>query len=101
MTEDHHVSATFTAVRTITVTVTGEGTVRSEPGGIDCTSGPCPAAEFLATDDQVVLTASGGTFLEWDGDCDGFGEETTCRLDLDADHEATANFATPTPEVDG
>ena len=92
MDQDHTVSATFTAEWTITVTVSGEGTVTSEPAGIECTAGTC-SATFSAADGQVVLTASDGEFLRWGGDCER--AEATCTLALDADHEAVASFSTP------
>jgi Divergent InlB B-repeat domain len=89
MSVDHSVSATFTPERTVSVTISGDGTVTSSPAGIDCTTGTCSAL-FPADAGQVVLTASDGRFLRWGGDCTG--TETTCTLSLDTDRHANASF---------
>jgi hypothetical protein len=57
-----------------------------------CTEDECSHA-FLATEGEVVLTASTATFSEWGGDCAKFGSEATCTLPLDGDHDATAGFS--------
>jgi hypothetical protein len=93
----HRASASFSAERTITVTVGGQGTVTSDPAGLTCTQGPCSAA-FPASIEKVTLNAGGGTFLRWGGDCSGI--EPACTLALDADHEASASFEAPPENVD-
>jgi hypothetical protein len=71
------------------VRIIGAGTVRSAPGGIDCSSN-C-GADF-ARHAQVVLTAEadpGWRFEAWTGNCGG---NTGCTLYVSRDREATAVF---------
>jgi hypothetical protein len=92
MSADRRVSATFTPERTVSVTVTGAGRVTSSPAGIDCSTGTCSHL-FAADAGQVVLTATPDpdNYLNaWGVDC--AGNESTCRLPLDADRHATAAF---------
>jgi hypothetical protein len=78
--------------RTLTVTVSGEGSVTSEPAGIDC-PGACSADFDAGT--EVTLTAvpeSGSTFSGFSGDCAG---REPCTLTMDGDKAVTASFGRP------
>ena len=73
----------------LTVSAAGEGTVISNPLGIDC---PSDCATFF-TGSQVTLTATpddGWIFDEWGEDCSG--TDPTCILTLSADRHAAATF---------
>jgi Divergent InlB B-repeat domain len=89
MTADRTVAASFAPRPTldVRVTVTGDGTVTSEPGGIDC-------GEICSTSveagDQIVLTAT-GALREWGGACAGAG--ASCTLTPQADTSVTAAFS--------
>ena len=84
------------ATVSISVTVTGEGTVTSDPAGIEC-PGTC-SADFPVGEDPLVLTpdaAAPNTPVTWGADCGGAAE--TCSLALDADHTAEVTFEPPEP----
>jgi hypothetical protein len=59
--------------RTVTVTITGQGTVTSTPAGIICASGggTCSAALPTTGVTLVAAPAAGWTFLGWTGACTG------------------------------
>lgn len=74
---------------TLTVSVQGAGTVRSEPAGIDC-PGRCAADFPDGLSVRLVATpADGARFERWSGACEG----RRCVVPLDADGHATATFA--------
>jgi List-Bact-rpt repeat protein len=84
---------------TLTVHVTGSGTVVSTPAGIDCST-TCSATFDPGT--HVTLTASGGTFLSWGGASDclappGSTPTPTCTITLDSDMVVGGFFATVRP----
>ena len=84
------VSATFTQVYALSVTVTGSGTVTSAPTGISC--GTTCSANF-ASGTPVTLTAtpsSGFVFTGWGGACSGVG---SCVVTMNAAQSVTATFA--------
>jgi hypothetical protein len=91
------VSATFAAAVNnfgLGVAVTGNGTVRSQPAGIDC--GSICSGSF-AESTTVVLTAlpaQGQVFQAWGGACSGAG--STCNLTMSAARNVTATFAAAT-----
>jgi hypothetical protein len=89
MTADRTVSASFVPAPTadVTVTVTGDGTVTSDVGGINC-GGACTAS--VEPGEQIVLTATRG-LLAWGGACAGTG--ATCTLTPEADTAVTAEFS--------
>ncbi|MBI3897220.1 MAG: hypothetical protein HY308_02870 [Gammaproteobacteria bacterium] len=94
-----NVTATFSVVPaassyTLSVTVAGAGTVKSDPAGItDCTVS-CSAS--FANGTRVVLTASpvaGHTFSGWSGSgCSGV---TPCTVEMSAARSVTAGFSGP------
>jgi phospholipase C len=75
---------------TLTVAVSGTGTVTSNPAGINCPS-TCTAS--LPQNTQVTLTESAGpneAFSGWTGPCTGTG---TCNLTLATSSSVTASFS--------
>lgn len=75
---------------TLAVAVTGNGTVRSQPAGIDCGS-TCSAA--FAGSTSVVLTATpaqGQVLQAWGGACSGAA--TTCTVAMTVARNVTATF---------
>jgi uncharacterized repeat protein (TIGR02543 family) len=76
---------------TVTKAGDGEGTVRSDPEGIDC--GETCQARF--TQDALVtlipLAASNSEFVGWQG-CDVPPEGTTCTVTMDEAKSVTAEF---------
>ncbi len=89
---DTTVSATFVALRTLTISRSGpgSGTVTSSPAGIAC--GATCSAQFV-DGTSVTLTAAAGAgsrFTGWSGDCSGTG---TCAMTMSAGHTVTASFA--------
>ncbi len=85
----------------ISLTVTGEGTVTSIPGGIAC-PGDCSANfEESAIVELTATPAQGQTFEGWGGDCEQFGTDTTIEIDTDEGPiDCTATFSvTPKPRV--
>jgi uncharacterized delta-60 repeat protein len=94
LSNDAQVTATFTLVKTLTVTESGAGTgtVTSKPGGIVCGSG---CSHAFPAGSLVTLTAKadrGATrFTGWTGACSGT-DGRVCTLTMDADHDVTATF---------
>ena len=71
MDANHSVTADF-ATPTLTVTVTGAGSVQSRPSGIDCPARSCSAT--FSPGETVTLTPSpdrGSHLITWTGDCSG------------------------------
>ena len=83
----------------LSVDVTGDGTVTSSPGGIDCPGTSCNAEYPIET--LVTLTAipnSGSTFSEWGNGCSG--TTTTCVVNPENAQNVTATFIKlPPPQV--
>jgi hypothetical protein len=74
----------------------GSGTVRSQPGGIDC-GGDCDEAYQQGT--SITLTASadnGSAFRSWSGACSG--THPTCEVIMSMNRSVTATFE---PEASG
>ncbi len=75
----------------LTVTVSGNGSVVSQPAGIDCGS-QCSMQTPVGS--SVLLTATptvGHVFSSWGGGCTGSG--LTCSLTVNAVQSVTATFA--------
>lgn len=84
-------SSTFT----LSITVSGGGSVAGTPAATSCSSGTCSSVQPSGT--QVSLTAtprSGWTFAGWSGACSGTG---TCSLTLTASRAVTATFTAAVP----
>ncbi len=77
----------------------GEGTVVSNPAGIDC--GNVCSAQFLYMT-RVTLTvtpSSDSLFAGWGGDCTPCGTNTSCDIDIDSDKNCTATINRNRPPV--
>jgi hypothetical protein len=123
LTSDRTVTARFGTAHTLGVQVVGDGTVSSEPPGINCSGDsrprpgarPSPYAEGCSKDfadgDEVTLTATpadGQHFVGWTspsgerprraGDPDCTGTDVECVLTMTADATVTATFA-PDPST--
>lgn len=100
MTQNRAVTATFQPVvvtRTLTVTVTGPGSVTSTPSGISC---PGDCSEDYEEGEVVSLAATPGPdahLVSWSGDCAGTG---ACEVTMSIDHMVAAAFDTM-PFLDG
>ena len=95
-----NVTATFIKIPpppvSLSVGVAGNGTVTSNPTGIDCPSSACSADFDSGT--SVTLTASpanGAKFGQWEGACGG--NSSSCTFTLESTRNATATFFTPPP----
>ena len=92
MNSPQSVSATFIQLFTLSVTVSGSGSVTSSPAGVTCPS-TCNASFTAGT--AVTLTATpadGWGFAGWSGACSGFGN---CVVTMNAAQSVTATFAQP------
>jgi hypothetical protein len=77
--------------KNLSVSVSGSGSVSSDPAGIECGQ---QCRHDFSSGSQVTLTAApeAGYELEsWGGDCSG--SELTCQLELSEDRVVTATFA--------
>jgi uncharacterized repeat protein (TIGR02543 family) len=93
MTQDQSVIATFTPLPnnyTLTVSISGSGTVTSSPSGINC---PGTCSYTYASNTQVTLNESSGqdgTFSGWSGgSCSGTG---SCIVTMTQNLSVTATF---------
>ena len=77
----------------------GEGTVISNPSGIDC--GNVCSAQFLymTTVTLTVTPSSDSLFAGWGGDCASCGTNTSCDIDIDSDKNCTATINRNRPPV--
>jgi uncharacterized delta-60 repeat protein len=76
--------------QTLTVTVSGQGSVSSTPPGIGC---PTDCSEAYAGTTPVTLSATpaaGWTFASWSGG--GCSGPTTCTITVDQDQTVVATF---------
>jgi hypothetical protein len=94
---DQTVNAAFLAgasSHTVTVAVTGNGTVTGASGGISCTSaGGSTCTATVAANSSVTLTATAGAgagFTSWGGACSG--STTTCTFTVTGDTSVSAAF---------
>ena len=91
------VSATFTqnsSTYTLTVTDSGQGTVTSNVGGINCVNGTGTCSATYSGGTSVVLSASPAanwSFSGWSGSsCSGTG---TCTVAMNGNQNVTATFS--------
>lgn len=80
---------------TLSVTVSGPGTVISTPAGISCSSGTC-SATFASGSSISLSTSGGGVFSGWSGACSG---NTGCSVSMTANRSVTATFSASQPDV--
>ncbi len=89
---------------TLDVTVSGNGSVVSNPVGINCQENSGTCSESFDENAQVNLVASpdsGYTFSGWGGDCSSCGTNLSCTLTMNANKACTAEFSqVETPSVD-
>lgn len=105
MTANRSVVATFTALRTLTVSGAGagDGAVSSAPSGVACTltagsaTGDCTESYLDGTVVTLTATAAAGsTFVGWSGACSGVNPVVTVTLTL-INKSCTASFAPNQP----
>jgi uncharacterized repeat protein (TIGR02543 family) len=115
MDQDHFVTARFErkqehprqpptpttteATFVLSVTVVGDGSVASSPGGISCGGDCSETYPEHATVGLVPLPGAGSQFVSWSGDCSGSG---ACRVTMDGPRHVTATFRprnTPPDEI--
>ena len=94
MNSDKTCEAVFEPLYTLTITKsgTGDGTVTSNPAGINC-GGACSADFINGT--PVTLTASvsgNNAFFGWTGDCASCGNNLSCTIDMTSDKNCDAEF---------
>jgi len=83
--------------RTLSVTVSGSGSVNSNPSGISCTSGPCTHTFDPMTSVTLMPTKSVySTFSGWSGGCSSFDGDN-CVVVMNADKAVTAYFTAIQP----
>ena len=95
------VNAAMVAQHTLSVSITGAGTVSgNQSPAISC---PGACSQAYPNNTQVTLTATptaGSTFAGWSGGgCSGTA--TSCTVALSADKTVTAAFTTPPPPTGG
>jgi hypothetical protein len=86
------VTATFTQLSyTLSVFVSGNGSVTSSPGSISC-PGTCSASYLSGTPVTLSATPGGGaTFAGWSGGCAGTGG---CTVTMNSPESVAASFTT-------
>jgi hypothetical protein len=86
------VTASFTQVQqfTLTISVTGNGVVRSEDGDVVCTGNEVCSAPYDAGT-VVTLQATGGTLRSWGGQCT-IGSPNECQVTMTSAKSVTAMF---------
>jgi len=93
--QSYNVVATFVQSPTLTIVVTGPGSVSTS--GITC---PPTCSQAYPPGTVLTLTASpssGAAFGGWSDGCSSAGSSSTCTLTLNADTKVSASFATVTP----
>jgi hypothetical protein len=101
----------ITVTRTLAVTVSGQGTVTSNPAGINCTNGTGQCSHAFPIDTLVALLATAppadelGTyyFYEWGGDATGTvapgAVAAAAAVAMDAAKNVTAQFVALAPPI--
>jgi hypothetical protein len=92
MSADQSVTATFTALFPLSVSLagSGSGTVTSSPTGINC-GRMCSSSFVSGTAATLTATPNGASnFIGWSGACSGTG---TCTVTMNAAASVTATFA--------
>jgi hypothetical protein len=91
MSQARNVTAHFVRLVLLNVSVTGPGTVSSEPNGIAC-GRACASKYDAGTRVTLEATAKNGYwFLGWSGSCSG--RRTTCTVTVSQAHVVHARFA--------
>ena len=80
-------------ISSLQISVYGQGTITSDPSGIDCGS-TCSAMYVPGTTVTLTATpASGYIFTGWGGDCASCGTDPTCTVTMNSDKNCTATFS--------
>jgi hypothetical protein len=97
--ETYNVTAFFGRLRptmfSLGVTVSGSGSVTSQPGGIACGQAGQACSASFSTDSTITLEAKptpGWSFAGWSGECTGTGP---CSIVMNNPKTVTATFAPP------
>ncbi|MFO7545575.1 MAG: InlB B-repeat-containing protein [Trueperaceae bacterium] len=95
MTANLSVTANFTLeTHSLTTSVTGDGSVTSDPSGITCSGAGGDCQETFDYDTSVTLTAApgtGSTFAGWSGACE-LSTNPVCAFAMTTDRSVTATF---------
>ncbi len=83
---------------TVAKTGSGEGTVTSDPAGIDCGA---ECSHDFEKDEEVILSAAPDPHSRFSGwtDCEEEPSLSECKLTMDEEHEVSASFAWPKLKV--
>jgi Divergent InlB B-repeat domain len=79
------------SLRSLSVSVNGQGTVSSSDGAIDCPT-KCAASYQGGSVSLSPHAAAGWQFVGWSGSCSGPG---TCSVSMDQSRSVTASFRSP------
>lgn len=95
---DRAVTATFqTGSHALVVSIDGEGSVSSHPGGIQC-PGDCSETYLAGTIVELTAQAGAGHMLaHWGGDCSG--SDTVCTVTIDQARSVTVEFVEVVDEL--
>ena len=75
----------------LSVSVTGNGAITSNPSGLTCSSSSCSGTFTQGTSVTLVATPSSGySFAGWDGACSGTGN---CSVTLTSSRSVSATFS--------
>jgi uncharacterized repeat protein (TIGR02543 family) len=92
---DTAATATFVrTTRTLTVTVTGNGSVTDSLKQLNCTAATSPCVATYDAGTPVTISANDGNgvvFTGWGGDC-ALAKGKSCGLTMDVDRNASASF---------
>ena len=76
----------------LTVDVTGDGTITSDPAGINCGDDGDDCDQDYAEGVSVTLSVAGGTLTDWGGACEGTLRTSTCTLEMTEDQDVSVTF---------
>jgi Divergent InlB B-repeat domain len=90
-----NITATFTAIHTLSIGHAGNGTVTGNPGGLQSTQINCGGACSAKFAEGTVVTlaaapSAGAKFTSWSGACSG--TSPTCSVTISKDTQVQANF---------
>lgn len=88
------IAASFDTTLTLVKSGTGNGTVISNPVGIDCGSNCSGCYNYGTSITLSAIPDAGSAFSGWSGPCSGTG---TCTVTMGTDEVVTASFTASTP----
>ena len=77
----------------IKVSKSGNGSIVSNPAGIDCGT---ECESFFESGKTIILNAvpsSSSSFVRWEGDCSSCGSSSSCKVTVNTDKECKAVFS--------